>query len=89
MTKQNVLQRQCTSPMDIVLRATQRNWQRCVRMTWPTKELEEVVFSGRPGHGGNPVLRWMAGNVSTETDAADNWKTSKKKSRERIDGIVA
>ena len=31
----------------------------------------------------------MAGNVSLETDAADNWKPSKKKSRERIDGIVA
>jgi phage terminase large subunit-like protein len=31
----------------------------------------------------------MAGNVSIETDAADNWKPSKKKSRERIDGIVA
>lgn len=31
----------------------------------------------------------MAGNVSIEKDAADNWKPSKKKSRERIDGIVA
>ena len=31
----------------------------------------------------------MAGNVLIETDAADNWKPSKKKSRERIDGIVA
>jgi phage terminase large subunit-like protein len=31
----------------------------------------------------------MAANVSLETDAADNWKPSKKKSRERIDGIVA
>jgi phage terminase large subunit-like protein len=58
-------------------------------MNWPTKKLEEVVLSGRLRHGGNPVLRWMAGNVSIETDAADNWKPSKKKSRERIDGIVA
>jgi phage terminase large subunit-like protein len=58
-------------------------------MTWPTKKLEEVVLSGRLRHGGNPVLRWMAGNVSIEKDAADNWKPSKKKSRERIDGIVA
>jgi phage terminase large subunit-like protein len=58
-------------------------------MTWPTKKLEEVVLSARLRHGGNPVLRWMAGNVSIETDAADNWKPSKKKSRERIDGIVA
>ena len=31
----------------------------------------------------------MAGNVSIEQDAADNWKPSKKKSCERIDGIVA
>jgi phage terminase large subunit-like protein len=31
----------------------------------------------------------MAGNASLETDAADNWKPSKKKSWERIDGIVA
>jgi phage terminase large subunit-like protein len=35
------------------------------------------------------VLRWMAGNISIETDAADNWKPSKKTSVERIDGIVA
>jgi phage terminase large subunit-like protein len=58
-------------------------------MNWPTKKLEEIVLSGRLRHGGNPVLRWMAGNASLETDAADNWKPSKKKSRERIDGIVA
>jgi len=47
-------------------------------MNWPTKKLEEVVLSGRLRHGGNPVLRWMAGNASIETDAADNWKPSKK-----------
>jgi phage terminase large subunit-like protein len=63
--------------------------QGCASMNWPTKKLEEIVLSGRLRHGGNPVLRWMAGNVSLETDAADNWKPSKKKSRERIDGIVA
>ncbi len=58
-------------------------------MNWPTKKLEEVVLAGKLAHGGNPVLRWMASNVSIETDAADNWKPSKKKSVERIDGIVA
>jgi phage terminase large subunit-like protein len=31
----------------------------------------------------------MAGNVSIKKGAADNWKPSKKKSIERIDGIVA
>jgi phage terminase large subunit-like protein len=58
-------------------------------MNWPTKKLEEVILAGKLAHGGNPVLRWMASNVSIETDFADNWKPSKKKSRERIDGIVA
>jgi len=58
-------------------------------MSAPTKKLEEVVLSERLRHGGHPVLRWMAGNVSIEQDAADNWKPSKKKSRERIDGVVA
>lgn len=58
-------------------------------MSAPTKKLEEVVLSRKLTHAGHPVLRWMASNVSIETDAADNWKPSKKKSVERIDGIVA
>lgn len=57
-------------------------------MNAPTKKLDELVRAGKLAHGGHPVLRWMAGNVSLETDAADNWKPSKKKSIERIDGIV-
>jgi len=36
------------------------------------------------------ILFWrMAGNVSIEQDAADNWKPSKKTNCERIEGIVA
>ncbi len=58
-------------------------------MSATTKKLEEVVLSRKLAHAWHPVLRWMAGNVSIETDAADNWKPSKKKSVERIDGIVA
>jgi len=58
-------------------------------MNAPTKKLEELVLSEHVAHAGHPVLRWMAGNVSLEKDAADNWKPSKKKSIERIDGIVA
>jgi phage terminase large subunit-like protein len=58
-------------------------------MTAPTKELESLMLSGKLRHGGNPVLRWMAGNVTVETDAAGNLKPSKKKSTEKIDGIVA
>jgi phage terminase large subunit-like protein len=58
-------------------------------MTSPTKELEALVLSGKLRHGGHPVLRWMASNVAVEMDAAGNLKPSKKKSTERIDGIVA
>ena len=40
-------------------------------------------------HGAHPVLTWMASNLMWEKDAADNWKPSKKKSREKIDGMTA
>lgn len=58
-------------------------------MSAPTKDLEALVMSGRLRHGGNKVLRWMASNVMLETDAAGNIKPSKKKSSEKIDGIVS
>lgn len=57
-------------------------------MSAPSKILEKLVLSQKLAHAGNPVLRWMAANVSAETDAAGNIKPSKKKSRDRIDGIV-
>ena len=53
------------------------------------KELYKLMLEGKIIHGGNPVLRWMAGNVVAEIDAAENLKPSKKKSTEKIDGIVA
>ena len=53
------------------------------------KELYKLILEGMFVHGGNPVLRWMAGNVVAEIDAAENIKPSKKKSTEKIDGIVA
>jgi phage terminase large subunit-like protein len=55
----------------------------------PTKELEKLVLSKLMAHGGNPVLRWMASNTSVESDSNGNIKPSKKKSTEKIDGIVA
>lgn len=58
-------------------------------MTAPSKLLEGMVIDGTLRHGGHPVLRWMAGNVAIETDAAGNIKPSKKASTEKIDGIVA
>lgn len=53
------------------------------------RELEKLILERRVRHGGHPILRWMAGNVEVETDAAGNQKPSKAKSTERIDGMVA
>ena len=60
-----------------------------VSMSPPTKEVERLVLNGRLRHGGHPVMRWMADNVMTTTDAAGNIKPDKSKSRQKIDGIVA
>jgi phage terminase large subunit-like protein len=57
-------------------------------MSAPTKELEKLLLARELSHGGHPVLRWMASNVAVESDAAGNVKPSKKRSPEKIDGIV-
>ena len=58
-------------------------------MSSPCKLLLQLVLSDKCRHGGNPVMRWMMSNVAIESDAAANIKLSKKKSTEKIDGIVA
>jgi phage terminase large subunit-like protein len=58
-------------------------------MSHPTKELMRLTLAQQVGHGGHEVLRWMADNLVVDTDAAGNVKPNKKKSRERIDGMVA
>jgi phage terminase large subunit-like protein len=56
-----------------------------------SKQLERLVYSGRMRHGGNPVMRWCASNVTLLLDSNDNIRPDKKKSRPngRIDPIVA
>lgn len=58
-------------------------------MSPPTKEFYKLLMEGRIQHGGQPVMRWMAGNVVVDTDPAGNIKPTKQKSAEKIDGIVA
>lgn len=58
-------------------------------MNAPSKELERLILGHRLNHGNNPVLKWMASNVSAEIDAAGNIKPSKKRSKEKIDGVVS
>ncbi len=57
-------------------------------MSTPTKEFYRLLMKGIV-HVGHPVLQWMAGNVVIKTDAAENIKVTKAKSKEKIDGIVA
>lgn len=58
-------------------------------MSAPSRALYENIMRGNIIHGGNPILRWMAGNVVIETDPAGNIKPTKAKSKGKIDGIVA
>ena len=58
-------------------------------MNAPSKELETLIVGRKLKHGGDPVARWAASNVTAEKDAAGNTKPSKGKSTEKIDPIVA
>ena len=58
-------------------------------MSPPSKELYKLLMEGSMVHGGNPVLKWMAGNVVMRQDPAGNIKPDKERSVEKIDGIVA
>jgi phage terminase large subunit-like protein len=58
-------------------------------MSMPMKELEKLIVSKRLAHGDNPVLTWMAHNLVAVKDAAGNVKPDKKRSRSKIDGMVA
>jgi phage terminase large subunit-like protein len=55
----------------------------------PARAVERAVAANRLRHGGNPVLRWMASNTIIVQNAAGHIMPSRKKSRDKIDGVVA
>ena len=57
-------------------------------MAGPCQEFERRLLLCKLNHGGNPVLRWMADNVSISTDPAGNKKPNKDTSQGKIDGII-
>ena len=63
--------------------------QTMLQLAGPTKELEKLIMGQGIRHGGNPVLKWMAANCMIYTDSNGNQKPDKKKSTEKIDGIMA
>ena len=52
------------------------------------KSCEVAYTSGRLRHGGNPVLTWNAANVVARKDANLNEAPDRKRSPEKIDGMV-
>jgi phage terminase large subunit-like protein len=58
-------------------------------MSEPTKRVEGMVVGGEMDLMGDPVLRWMFGNVVLYRDPNDNIKIHKGKSRNKIDGVAA
>lgn len=55
----------------------------------PTAEIHRKLLAGKLQHGGDPIARWAASNVTVLTDPAGNIKPDKERSTERIDPIVA
>jgi phage terminase large subunit-like protein len=63
--------------------------QTMAHMSAPSKEFEADVLDGLADAGGNPVMAWMVSNVVVNRDGKDNIYPVKKKSRGRIDGVIA
>ncbi len=63
--------------------------QGTITMNEPSKQFMRLVLKGKLRHGGNPILRWMAGNVTVKPDPKDNIMPGKARGANKIDGIVA
>lgn len=65
--------------------------QTIAMMAEAVKRIESLVVARKLAHGGHPVLRWMAGNAETKSDAYGNRKLVKpdRGSTKRVDGMVA
>ena len=60
-----------------------------VTINTPSKLLENLVISHKLRPGRNSVLDWMIRHCEVDDDPAGNIKPSKRRSRYKIDGIVA
>jgi phage terminase large subunit-like protein len=81
-------QQLCTQLMDDGLTVVELR-QNFANLSGPMKELESLVTTKALEHGGHPILRWMASNVSATMDKVGNIKPGKERYSEKIDGIVA
>jgi phage terminase large subunit-like protein len=63
--------------------------QRLAAFAGPTKKYGELLAGRRFFHDGNPCARWMADNCVVIKNGAEQMMPSRKKSRNKIDGVVA
>jgi phage terminase large subunit-like protein len=54
----------------------------------PMTELERLLQSGMLHHGANPILRWCMAHLVVKADHDGGLKPDKRRSHERIDGVV-
>jgi phage terminase large subunit-like protein len=55
----------------------------------PFKRVIDSVHLHSLNHGHNPILRWNAANTAAQTDASGYMRPDKKRSQDKIDGVVA
>lgn len=58
-------------------------------MSTPTKTLEKLIMKREVNHQGNPVSRWQYQNVVLEKNPTGDIKPNKKRSKDKIDGVVS
>lgn len=63
--------------------------QTLAHMSAPSKDFEADVLDGLADAGGNPLMAWSISNVVVYRDGKDNIYPQKKRSRGRIDPVVA
>ena len=63
--------------------------QGTITMNEPSKQFQRLILKGQLRHGGNPILRWMARNVTVKPDPKDTIMPRKPRAAAKIDGIVA
>jgi len=63
--------------------------QTMAQMSGPSKDFEADVLDGLVDAGGNPLLAWCISNVVVTRDGKDNIYPVKRKSRGRIDPVIA
>lgn len=63
--------------------------QGTISMNEPMKTLMRLVLDVKLRHGGHPVLRWCASNLSARNDPSDNIRPDRAASKEKIDAMVA